>query len=241
MVEFGRSQSEDFGLRTNLYVYADNNFDLVAHIGADGVVQEGYAYDGNHSVIAMTNALREVTKYTYNLKEQLTSTTQPNNLVTTNIYGPDGFMATTYDYSGSTYYRTNSYTYTNGLVLTHTDERGLTTTNTWNALQKIARIDYPDGTSMIYTYSNLDLVRVVDRMKFTNSYAYDSMERGIAETNAIGNATIYNYCACGSLDSILDALGKTNSFYYDAAGRLTNTVYPDGLRLARGYNTAGIR
>ena len=29
-------------------------------------------------------------------------------------------------------YRTNAFTYTNGLVLTQTDERNLTVTNTWD-------------------------------------------------------------------------------------------------------------
>jgi YD repeat-containing protein len=50
--------------------------------------------------------------------------------------------------------RTNSYAYTNGLVLTHTDERGLTTTNYWDDLQRLTRVDYPNGSiSNIYTQS----------------------------------------------------------------------------------------
>src|SRR6185312_14038137 len=125
----------------------------------------------------MTDALGEVTHYTYNGMGQVTSTSRANGLMTTNIYGTDGFLATTYDYSGSTGYRTNSYTYTNGLVLTHTDERGLTTTNTWDGLQRITKIAYTDGTFMNYVYSNLDLIRMVDRLGFTNSYTYDSMRR----------------------------------------------------------------
>jgi RHS repeat-associated protein len=240
VVEFGRNFDGAMLLRTNIYVYAANNVDLVKHIGPDGIVQEGYFYDGLHQVLAMTNALHEVTQYTYNTRGQLSSVTRPNNLVTTNIYGADGFLATTYDYSGSTYYRTNSYTYTNGLVFTHTDERGLTTTNTWTALQKLARMDYPDGTSINYTYTNLDLIRVVDRMGFTNSYAYDSMERRTGVTNALGNKTIYNYCNCGALDSIQDSLNNYTHFYYDAAGRLTNTVYADGYGTTNSYNMAGM-
>ena len=107
-----------------------------------------YGYDNNHQVLFRTNALGEVTSYTYNATEQVTSITLPNGLVTTNLYGNNGFLAQQIVVGFST----NSYTYTNGLVYTHTDERGLTTTNTWDALQRLTQVAYPDGTSISYTY-----------------------------------------------------------------------------------------
>jgi YD repeat-containing protein len=146
--------------RTNRYVYAANGIDLLASIGPDGVTNAAYGYNTNHQVLFMTNALGEVTGYTYNANQQVTSITQPNGLVTTNIYGDNGYLAQQIFIGFST----NSYTYTNGLIYTHTDERGLTTTNTWDALGRLTQVVYPDGTSISYTYTNLDLVKVVDRM-----------------------------------------------------------------------------
>ena len=58
--------------RTNSYVYASNGQDLLQAIRPDGVTNAAYGYDTNHRVLFMTNALGEVTSYTYNVNEQLT-------------------------------------------------------------------------------------------------------------------------------------------------------------------------
>src|ERR1035438_7628488 len=181
----------------------------------------------------MTNALGEVTSYIYNTNEQVTSITQPNGLVTTNIYGNDGYLAQQIVIGFST----NSYTYTNGLVYTHTGERGLTTTNTWDALERLTKVSYPDGTFISYTYKYLDLAQVVDRMGFTTSYGYNSIRQKFAETNALGNVTLYNYCECGALSAIIDALTNITQFTHDNQGNLTQTVYPDGYTVNNTYNS----
>lgn len=220
------------GTRTNSYIYAANGQDLLAKIRVDGVTATTYSYDYNHQVVAMTNALGEVTRYTYNANEQLTSTTLPSGLVTTNIYGANGFLAQQIAVGFST----NSYTYTNGLVYTHTDERGLTVTNTWDALQRPTKVSYPDGTSESYTYNKLDLAKIVDRMGFATGYGYNQIRQKIFETNALGNVTSYAYCDCGGLDSITDPLGNATHFSHDNQGNIIQTIYPDGYVITNQYN-----
>ncbi len=126
------------------------------------------------------------------------------------------------------YFRTNAFTYTNGLVLTHTDERGLTTTNTWDNLQRLTKVAFPDGTSTTYTYSNLDLVQITDRLGFVTSYVYNSIRQKVAETNALTNWTHYAYCQCGAPSYITNALGQVTSFGYDYEGQLTLVDTPTG-------------
>ncbi len=234
-IEFGSDDNYQPFVKTNQYIYAANGIDMIKHIGPDGVVEAAYGYDGYHHVLFMTNALNEVTRYTYNANGQVTSIVQPNGQTTTNTYNAGGFLSQQI----VACFSTNSYTYTNGLVLTHTDERGLTTTNTWDALQRLTKVSYPDVTFVSYLYSNLDLVRVVDRLGYTTGYAYDNMQRRTAVTNALLNVTSYGYCTCGSLESIRDAAGNFTYFYYDQAGRLTNTVYADGYAVSRAYNWIG--
>ncbi len=167
----------------------------------------------------------------------LTATT---GLITTNFYATNGWLTSTYDYavvSGTNvYFRTNAFTYTIGLVLTRTDERGLTTTNTWDNLQRLTKVAFPDGTSATYTYSNLDLVQITDRLGFVTSYAFNSIRQKIAETNALTNWTHYGYCQCGAPAYITNALGQITSFGYDYEGRLTLAEYPDGSSVANQYN-----
>jgi YD repeat-containing protein len=122
--------------------------------------------------------------------------------------------------------RTNSFSYTNDLVYTPTDERGLTTTNLFDKLNRLTNSANPLG-AISYRYDKLDLVQVKDRLGYTTTFAYDAVRRRIAETNALGRATLYNYCSCGALDSIQDAAGNYTYFTYDNAGRLIQTAYPD--------------
>jgi YD repeat-containing protein len=180
-----------------------------------------------------------VTSYTYDAQARLISTKTPAGLTTTNIYFASGdytnFVQTTIDLEIG---RTNSFTYTNNLVATRTDERGVTTTYTYDNLQRLTSVSDPRG-AVTYTYDKLDLVRVVDRLNFTNTFVYDNVRNKIAETNALGRATIYNYCNCGSLDSIRDAAGNYTHFYYNIAGWLTNTTYADGYSVSREYDRLG--
>ena len=87
-----------------------------------------------------------------------------------------------------------------------------------------------------YVYNKLDLVTVVDRMGFTNSYTYDNVRRLTSATDASGHTTYYNYCTCGALESITDAAGYTNYFTYDNAGRHVETSYPDGYTVYYNYD-----
>jgi len=219
-------------LRTNYYLYAANAVDVVSNIGPDGVTVATYGYDNNHQVIFMTNALLEVTKYTYDTNEQLSSITAPNGLLTTNIYGVDGHLIEKRIIS----YSTNRYTYSNDLVYSQTDERGLTVTNSWDALQRLTNVLYPDGSSLSYYYSNLDLTKIIDRMGFIKSYGYNALRQKIYDVDALGRTNIYTYCDCGALYSISNALGQATLFSYDNQGNRTQVQYPDGYTVNNSYN-----
>jgi RHS repeat-associated protein len=229
-------------LRTNVFSYDAAETDLLTVTNAIGVQVSSNSYNAYHQVTTNFNALGEKTRYTYDSNHELTSVTKPSGLVTTNVYDAKGLLSSTYDYAivGGTpvYYRTNSYTYTNDLVLTHTDERGLTTSYGYDNLQRTTNVSDSRG-AISYTYDKLDLVKVVDRMGFTNTFGYDSMRRKITETNALGFHTTYGYCTCGSLDWIQDAAGSYTLFYYDNQGRLLNTVNPDWFSTTNQYNLLG--
>jgi YD repeat-containing protein len=221
--------------RTNSYIYSADGIDLLFEIGPDGHTNRSYVYDANHNLLRMTNAFGGVHFYTYDMQGLLTSRRTPAGLTTTNIYFSSGWytnwVAATVDLEIG---RTNSFTYENNLVRTHTDERGLTITNTWDALNRLRRVDYPDGTFVTNSYERLDLVRTVDRLGYPTSFTYDSVRRMIAKTNALGHFTLYQYCACAGLESMRDAEGNYTTYGYDSAGRHVQTTLP-GLFVVR-YN-----
>ncbi len=220
--------------RTNTLVFDANGIDLLRTINTSGIQVSSNSFNAFHQVLTNFNALNEMTVFTYDNAQRLASVIGPSGLFTTNFYGSDGLLAQQI-VSGIS---TNSYTYTNGLVYTHTDDRNQTTTNVYDALQRLVQISDSRGT-IAYDYRNLDLVRVVDRMGFTNSYGYDGVRRKIADTNAVGAYTLYNYCTCGVLDSVRDATAHDTRLYYDNQGRLTNVAYADNYGVTNRYNLLG--
>jgi YD repeat-containing protein len=110
----------------------------------------------------------------------------------------------------------------NGLVYS-ADERGLTTTNTYDALNRLTCTVYPDGTYLSNIYTKLDLSASRDRLGNWTYFGYDALRRQTALTNALGQVTLTTYCGCGSPATISNALGVT-TYIYDNAGRLTQKI-----------------
>src|SRR5205085_1176166 len=122
-----------------------NGIDLLSHTGPTGIAEESYGYESPHLLTRMTNAVGDVTSYAYNANNQITFVTNASGLVTENTYFGSGLYSNWLQRSVQLQInRINSYSYTNGLVFTHTDERGLTITNTWDTLERLRRVDYPD-------------------------------------------------------------------------------------------------
>lgn len=227
--------------RTNTFYYASNGIDLVAVIGPDGTCLGGYAYeDPNHPRLptAFTNALGEVTHFSYDSLGRLTGVSYPSGHNVTYSYGSDGYLQERIDFIGSTPIRTNSYTWLNGQLCAHTDPRGWTRVFSFNALGQLQRIDYPDGTYEQFCYTNgagvqlLDVTAYRDRLGHWTYLAYTPTRRIQDIIDPLGRQTHYEWCGCGGPASITRAYGtslaETTTFEYDARGRLTKVTHPDG-------------
>jgi len=186
---------------------------------------------------ASTNALNEVTRFTYDGKQQLTSIKTAAGLTTTNLYNAAGFLTTTIDLEIKA---TNSLTYhANALPATHTDERGLTRSLTWDVLQRLTGIGYPDGTTVSNRYDKLDLLSTKDRNGNSTGFRYDPARRLTGITNANNAVTAFGYCGCGTLESITNALGQAVQLTHDSQLRLTDVAFPDASSLHYHYDLLG--
>jgi RHS repeat-associated protein len=225
------------GLRTNAYYYAANHIDLVQQVGPNSEqVVSNYFGNSNHQPDASYDALNQETLFKYNLNRQLTSLTRPGGLIATNAYFTSGaysnWLSAKFEYSGSEFYRSNAFTYANGLVATKTDERGLTTTNYWDNLQRLVGTANSNG-SISNIYANLDLAATRDRLGNWSYFGYNSIRQKIAETNANGVVTRYDFCECGSLVAQTNAWNTpaklVTTFAYDFQGNRTYTYLPDAI------------
>jgi RHS repeat-associated protein len=230
-------------LRSNRFEYAANGVDLSRHIRYVGATEKAVSsnvFNSAHLVRSNWNALNELTVFTYEGSNRLTSITHPSGLFTTNFYGSNGRLASTVDKddAGGTALRTNAYTWTNGLVLTHTDPRGTITTNTYDVFGRLVQVN--DGLGVAtFAYNKLDLIKTVDRMGFTRSNLYNSFREVLRSVDARGFTNSYDYCNCGSLDSSTDRSGNTTTFNYDYAGRLLKTTRPGGSWVSNFWNSMG--
>jgi RHS repeat-associated protein len=232
------------GLRTNNLYYAANNVDLLQWLGPNNEqVVSNYFSAGNvyHQPDATYDALSQSTSYLYNGNRQVMRVISPASLTTTNTYFSSGtyanWLSSSVDVDIS---RTNSYTYANGLVYSHTDERGLITTNTWDNLQRLTGTTFPDGTTISNQYTALDMTGTKDRDGNWTRFLYNALRQKIAETNANGIVTGYGYCTCGLLSTVTNAVGTSvqqiTSFNYDYQGNLTYVYLPD-TTVTNWYNS----
>ncbi len=175
-----------------------------------------------------TNALDETMQWWFNATNQLLGWRSVPGLVVTNLFDSPGFLTNqTILYIGAT----NTWTYSNGLVVIRTDPLGLSTTNTWDALNRLTSTYFPDGTYTSNRYDRLDLAATRDRLDHWTHFGYDALRRLTAVTNANQVITRLDWCGCGSLDSVTEAWNTPaqfiTTFGYDLQGNRTRIFHPD--------------
>ena len=224
-------------------VYDSSGQTLQTETGPRGELVRGYGYANStitNLLTSVTNAVGDVLHYTHDTSTlKVTSITFPGGLVRTNIYyanGPSqGFLQQQIDIG----FHTNSFTYTNGNLLSQTNELGLATTYSYDNLERLVSTAFPDATTISNVYDKLDVVAVKDRLNQWTHYVYNNVRQLTAATNVNGQVTTYDYCSCGSPDQITRwnaSTPVTTLFSYDMQGRLTSASYHDGYQLNYVYD-----
>jgi RHS repeat-associated protein len=216
---------------------------------------ETSAYDANgNRTNSVDRAIRSTT-YLFDALNRLQQTIFPDNASTRTIYDSLGRVqfsvdargttnAFGYDVAGqrvavtnawgvSTVQMTNGFIFdANGNQITATDALGRTTTNVFNALNRLVQVSYADGTKMATGYDSVGRrVAETNQDGIITRFGYDGTGRLTSVTNAFGKTeqmvTRYEYDEAANLLRQIDALNRTNSFAYDALGRRIAHTMPD--------------
>jgi RHS repeat-associated protein len=107
-----------------------------------------------------------------------------------------------------------------GKALTRSDAQGNTFTYTYDDNGKLSRISADGGQRFI-------------------ELTYDSQGRVATATDHAGRQVAYHYNPNGDLNDITDILGKTWSYLYDSAHRMTKNSNPDGVSVTTEYDMQG--
>jgi RHS repeat-associated protein len=209
-----------------------------------------YKYDERGNVrekIDVINGSQVITSYTYDQYDNKTSELLPGNASPSTYIFADAnnprLMTAQVDPLGN---RTE-YTYNSrGQVLTTRNPRGFTTSNTYDSKGNLLTVTAPIGLTS-YTY-NIDgtVLTETDAEGYVTTYVRDVFGNVTSETRASGTGaqttTFYTYDSNGNklTETRSSSAGNlTTQYQYDANGRNTLVVNPDGSTTSNIYDSLG--
>lgn len=280
--------------RKTVFNYATNWVDLTSvqqQISATPTYATlaSFTYDANHNLLSATDAAGQVWRYAYNAAGQMIYATNPLNQTRFWEYDASGRMTratvpVAVAYASVVYGTTNvsaataqSYNYTaacsgvtapanNNLPISVTDSQGYVLCYQYDALDRVTKVKYPDGTTEQYSYAfpagwtangtsyagtqSLDVWQVTDRQGRVTSYTYDRNRRLTAKTEPVTVAgvattrtTSTSYYADGTLKELTDGNGNVTHWDIDIQSRPTAKTYAYGTANAKTesytYDLAG--
>ena len=184
----------------------------------------------------LTDVSNNVTTVNYNGRHQIAGISYPTGLHRTNYYDGNGFLSKTIDLEIA---RTNGFSFVNGVLATQTNEMGMVSTYSWDNLQRLVSITYPDTTTVSNFYTFLDLTSQKDRLNRWSYATYDSMRNMLTCKDKRGNQSSFSYCTCGTLDSIQDPTLNSTAVIRDNVGRITQVSYASEAFSQFSYDSVG--
>ena len=128
-----------------------------------------YGYNSGHQIIAVTNALQQVTTVSWDSYANLTGIQWPSGAERDLIHrdyldtGSNAIVPHQHHlFAAGTVF--HQHLFCAGCRCSITDDRGLTVNNTWDGLNRLTGTAFPDGTSISNIYNRLDLVAAKDRL-----------------------------------------------------------------------------
>jgi RHS repeat-associated protein len=127
-----------------------------------------------------------------------------------------------------------------GNLIRSTDALGNTTQFTYNLMNRLIQVIYPDNSRAVRIYDPVgNLVVFIDANNQITKYSYDMANRLIEITDALGNITRYGYDTEGNRLSATDANNVNTQYLYDSLNRLRMAFDPLGRLTAFNYDPAG--
>jgi RHS repeat-associated protein len=221
------------------YAYAPNNIDLVKvtdffHDATHPALQIGY--DANRNVTSTTDGLGPSTVITrnqfgqpstvidatnqtrtnnYNALHQLTSVTQNGNTLVSIV--PDG--------KG----RRGTVTNANGYPLAYT----------YDDLNRLLRVIFPDGTYTENQWGCCHLDAQRDRADNFTNFIYNEVNRLVLAFDAKNRVTEHIYDPAGNLTKLIDGNHNATQWQYDNRNRVAKKIYADGSSYLYDYDGVG--
>jgi len=254
--------------RVTYFDYAANQIDLVGVYQKNPKGKNQYPdnepadklfdaiYNDSHQPLTVWNTAGQVTSYTYTTgTKQIETITDANEKTTTYGYGdgstghPVGYLTsiTSPEVNGAAASTEFYYDSARRVEKVTSNPDGYFSIIEYDALDRPTRITYPDNTTEEFQYMDsvrgmtLDLTASKDRLdRWT--YRHYNADRNMDSIVDFLTQTTYDWCSCGSLNSITDPNGNMTIFNRDLQGRVYEKVFQDNTKinyLYEGQNASG--
>jgi RHS repeat-associated protein len=222
------------GARTDL-TYDANGVDPLTVTQA-GLGTITATYNSTHDILTLTDRTGLTKTFTFNLLGQVTSSLG-DGILTTFSYDDSGSrQLTTITRAGTT---VGSYGYdTIGRLASYTDQNGFTLQRSYNNLDDLLSITYPDGSSATFIRSTAVphlLDRMIDQAGRTTSYFYNPHSQLREIVDPAGGRTRFTYDAAGHASQLTDPNDNVTYFSYNKDNRLTLKQFADGSSVQFAY------
>jgi RHS repeat-associated protein len=276
--------------RTTKFTYATGDIDLIKveqQISATPTwaTLAQFTYDANHNILTKTDAANQVWRYAYNAAGQLIYATNPLNetrfweydasdrLVRETVPVAVAHASVVYGTTNLSAATAKSLNYTaacsgvtapanTNLPISVTDSEGYEKCFEYDALDRVTKVKYPDGTTDLYDYNfptglasqptwttgavptagtpSLDVWRITDRLGRVKDYVYDRNRQLIKSSETVTvsgspttRSTQYAYYANGKMKELTDANGNVTRWDIDIQSRPTAKTYAYGTGNAK--------
>ena len=212
--------------------------------------QSTYTYSGTGNRLTSTDSSAAQAKVTYNADGTVATATSPANGTNSTTYGYDttrqltSITPVTGSSLGSRAFTWDAF----GRMATSTNGRGVTTTYTYDKLDRVTKTAFTGGSvttpDVTYTYDTAGRVGTRTDASGTTTYGYDDLGRLTSRGSTAGGGTIgYGYDKASNLTSVTDTRGTT-TYEFDDSGVPTAMRYlHDGITklLLFGVDSKGRR
>ncbi len=227
-----KSLTRTFDVYNRLSVFTQVNENRRTQFNPDGTVDtitdgnnivSKYAYDNLKRLTQLTEndnginiaTANTITRYTYDVQDNLTSVTDGNNSNTLYVYDDLG-----------------------NLLSQSSPDTGLTE-YTYDAAGNIKTLKTAKGAVIQYTYDELNRVTVINppRKLSDSTYVYDTCINGTGELCEVSNLysnVQYEYNAFGNVTRHQDI-----AYTYNATDQLNSITYPSGAIVSYDYDASG--
>jgi RHS repeat-associated protein len=268
--------------RQTLFNYHANNIDLLT---VEQVVSTGTellataTYNAAHQPLTIIDATGVESSIAYNAEGQVTEIENPQGDVLTFEYYSDleaiqtddtlpaapidsakdyGYLIRVTDTSGTEDRWVTFHYDAYGRVETVTDFEGYELKYSYDNLNRVVEILFPDDTTIQYDYEwiepdevdptnpqpeniarRLGPTRVTDRLGRSSEIYYNARGQVAATRDPAEQITQYFWCRCGSLSKLVDPEGQVTQWEYDLQGRPSLKTYADGTQESWEYDEFG--